>query len=225
MGLFPRFSKLYYGNKVLNMMGIDTAKIKEQIQDAVKDYATNVVSNVSSDSINSKIENIQIDENLTPGEAQERSEKVEALQQVFESMGDNYVETHEGTSEEDKPYQNIVEAIGENPEAWGQILDNGNVSVETLNNMAEAASEGNPPPATDMIRLVYGASSGAVSSFTEKYADPQPEGEENENNGTQTQTENENTQPSNNDLTKKRSDMAESILPESNNSGSTYQME
>lgn len=223
MGLFPHLSTLYYGNKVLNMMGIDTEKIKQQIQEAVKDYATNVVSNVSPDSINSKIESIQIDEDLTPEKAQERADKTEALQQVFEAMGDNYMETHENASEEDKPYQNIVEAIGENPEAWGQILDNGNVSVETLNNMAEAAEEGNPPPATDMIRLVYGASSGAISSFTEKYADSQSEGNENQNNGTQ--TENEGTQSSNEDVTQKRADMAASILPDSNNSGSAYQME
>lgn len=212
MGLIPHFSTIYYGNKVLNMMGIDTTKIKEQINDAIKDYATKAVSNVSPDTINEKVENLQIDTDLTPEEQQERAEKVEALQQVFNAMGDNYVENHENATEEDKPYQNVVEAIDENPEAWGQLLDNGNVSLDTLNNMAEAAEAGNPPPAMDMVRLVYGASSGAISSFTEKYADAEPQVAEAVNDGTQT------------DTATKRAAQADALLPESASTDTSFEL-
>lgn len=153
-------SSIYYGTNLLEKMGIDVGELRSKFTNMVQDYATNLVNNIPADSINDKIRNVELDANLSPDEIVERNNVVDTFASIIESAG----------GEED--YQNIVQAIRQEPEAWGQVLANAHVDGEILENMQTSIANGESVT-WDVVKLAYGSSAGVIGDFTDKYATPQ----------------------------------------------------
>lgn len=174
-------SSIYYGTSLLEKMGVDVKGMREKFKDMVQDFATDVVSKVPEDKINEKLANVEIDANLTAEEQVEREQKVETFKEIVIAAG----------GEENK-FENIASAIESEPEKWGQVMKD--VPQETLDNMQTSMENGEEINTMDVVKLAYGATSGAVTDFVDKYGDkPSEEAETsaentNENDGAETKS-------------------------------------
>lgn len=152
-------STVYFGTTLLEKMGVDVDGLRDKFTEMVQGYATNIVNNIEPETINARLAEIEIDADLTPEEIEARNQTLESFKAVIDAAGG-----------EENNYQNIIDAIDQDPERWGQVLVNAHVDAEVLANM-QTSIENGESVTWDLVKLAYGSTSGAFGDFTEKYAD------------------------------------------------------
>lgn len=152
-------STVYFGTTLLEKMGVDVDGLRDKFTEMVQGYATNIVNNIEPETINARLAEIEIDADLTPEEIEARNQTLESFKAVIDAAGG-----------EENNYQNIIDAIDQDPERWGQVLVNAHVDAEVLANM-QTSIENGESVTWDLVKLAYGSTSGAFCDFTEKYAD------------------------------------------------------